>query len=55
MKLYDEHETEMCQALASDLRKHKQESIVNEVDLIKNELRMTLMHLREWTKPEYVS
>lgn len=54
MRMYEENEAEMCNALASDLRKSKQESLVNEVDFLKNDLRNTLMHLREWAAPELV-
>ncbi|XP_037043027.1 aldehyde dehydrogenase family 3 member B1 isoform X5 [Bradysia coprophila] len=52
MRMYEENTTEMCDALASDLRKHKQEAIVLEVEFLKNDLRHTLMSLREWCKPE---
>lgn len=55
MRMYEEQEAEMCKALASDMRKSKQESMVNEIDFLKNDLRNTLMHLREWAAPEEVS
>lgn len=54
MRLYDENEAEMCNALAADLRKSKQESMVNEVDFLKNDLRNVIMHLRQWAAPEKV-
>lgn len=54
MRMYEENTTEMCDALASDLRKHKQEAIVLEVDFLKNDLRHTLMSLRDWCKPDEV-
>lgn len=54
MRMYEENTTEMCDALASDLRKHKQEAIVLEVEFLKNDLRHTLMSLREWCKPDEV-
>lgn len=54
MRLYNEHETEMCNALAQDLRKSKQESIINEVELLRNDLRNLLMNLNEYAKPEKV-
>lgn len=50
--MYDENETEMANALASDLRKHKQEAFVNEIDFLRNDLRNTLMNLRDWAAPE---
>lgn len=55
MRLYEEHETEMCDALAKDLRKHKQEAIINEVELLRNDLRNLLMNLKEYAKPEKVN
>lgn len=54
MRMYEENTTEMCDALASDLRKHKQEAIVLEVEFLKNDLRHTLSSLREWCKPDEV-
>lgn len=54
MRMYEENTTEMCDALASDLRKHKQEAIVLEVEFLKNDLRHTLNSLREWCKPDEV-
>lgn len=54
MRLYEEHETEMCNALAQDLRKSKQESIINEVELLRNDLRNLLMNLKDYAKPEKV-
>lgn len=54
MRMYDENIDEMCNALAADLRKSKQESMVNEIDFLRNDLRNSLMHLKEWAKPEKV-
>lgn len=54
MRMYEENTTEMCNALEADLRKHKQEAIVMEVEFLKNDLRHTLMNLHEWSKPDEV-
>lgn len=54
MRLYEEHETEMCNALAQDLRKSKQEAIINEVELLRNDLRNLLMNLNDYAKPDKV-
>lgn len=54
MKMYTENETEMANALAADLRKHKQEAIILEIDFLKNDLIHTLSSLRDWVKPEKV-
>lgn len=53
--MYEENETEMANALAADLRKHKQEAMVLEIDFLKNDLINTLNNLRDWAKPEMVS
>lgn len=54
LQLYEENEAEMCNALAADLRKSRQESIINEVEFLRNDVRALIMHLREYAKPEYV-
>ncbi|XP_059614769.1 aldehyde dehydrogenase, dimeric NADP-preferring isoform X1 [Phlebotomus argentipes] len=51
MRLYEENQTEMEAALAADLRRHKQESNILEIEFLKNDLKNTLMNLRDWTKP----
>lgn len=45
----------MCDALAKDLHKHRQESIVNEIELLRNDLRNLIMNLRSYAQVEYVS
>lgn len=52
--MYDECQDEMINALASDLRKHKQEAIIFEIEFLKNDLIHSLQNLHEWTKPETV-
>lgn len=42
----------MANVLAADLRKHKQEAHLLEIEFILNDLRNTLFNLREWVKPE---
>lgn len=54
MKMYEECSAEMINALASDLRKSKQEAILFEIEFLKNDLIHTLNSLREWAKPELV-
>lgn len=51
-KMYDECETEMIAALATDLRKHKQESLILEIEFLRNDLENILQNLREWTQPQ---
>lgn len=55
LRLYEEHEDEMCDALAKDLNKHRQESIINEVELLRNDVRNLIMNLRSYAQVEYVS
>lgn len=55
MRMYVEHEDEMCEALAKDLHKSRQESIINEVEYLRNDLRNLIMNLRSYAEPEYVS
>lgn len=55
MRMYEENEDAMCEALAKDLHKSRQESIINEVEYLRNDLRNLIMNLRSYAEPEYVS
>ena len=52
--MYEEHETDMINALDADLRRPKQESIVVETEFLKNDVNHILFNLDEWVKPEEV-
>ncbi|XP_052893093.1 aldehyde dehydrogenase family 3 member B1 isoform X4 [Anopheles moucheti] len=52
LRCYEENTNEMANVLAADLRKHKQEAHLLEIEFILNDLRNTLFNLREWVKPE---
>ncbi|XP_055537748.1 aldehyde dehydrogenase, dimeric NADP-preferring-like isoform X1 [Wyeomyia smithii] len=52
MRMYEENHTEMARALASDLRKHKQEAYVMEIDYLMNDLRSIILNLRDWVQPK---
>lgn len=54
MRMYEENTDKIMDALAKDLRRHKSESILLEIEYVKNDLTNTLMNLREWVKPEKV-
>lgn len=54
MQMYVNHEDEIVKALAKDLHKSRQESIINEVELLRNDLRNLLMNFRDYAKPEKV-
>lgn len=50
--MYEENHGKMAQALAKDLRKHKQEAYLMEIDYMINDLRSILFNLRDWAEPE---
>lgn len=54
-RMYEENQKVMIDALAKDLRKSKQESIILEVQLLLNDVNNILSHFKDWAKPEYVS
>lgn len=53
LRMYVENEDAMCEALAKDLHKCRQESIINEVELLRNDVRSLLMNLRSYAAVEY--
>lgn len=55
LRLYDENEDAMCEALAKDLNKSRQESIINEVEYLRNDVRSLLLNIRKYAATEYVS
>lgn len=52
MRMYNENKSLMCDALATDLRKSKQEAMVTEVFYLINDLTHTLANFEEWAKAE---
>lgn len=52
MRMLDENEAELCQALRKDLNKPEHETIILELGVIKNSIINTLNNLEKWTKPE---
>lgn len=55
LRLYEENEDAMCDALAKDLHKHRQESIINEIELLRNDVRNLIMNFRSYAQVDYVS
>lgn len=55
LRLFEENEDGMCNALAKDLHKSRQESIINEVEYLRNDVRGLIMNLRTYAATEYVS
>lgn len=54
LRLFEENGTEMANALALDLRKHKQEAYLTEIEYLKNEVKNYIHNLKDWAKPELV-
>lgn len=54
-KLLSENESAFVEALRSDLKKPRFESIMTEVDFVLNDIRSALTNLSSWTKPKYVA
>lgn len=55
LRMYEENEDAMCEALAKDLHKSRQESIINEIELLRNDVRNLIMNFRSYAAIEYVS
>ncbi|RZC34070.1 Aldedh domain containing protein, partial [Asbolus verrucosus] len=53
LRLYEENTDQMVKALATDLHKCKQESIVLETEYLINDLKNTIANLWTWAKPEF--
>ena len=53
LRMYEEHENDMINALDADLRRPKQESLVVETEFMKNDVKHILYNLNDWVKPEY--
>ncbi len=54
VRMCDENEQALCDALYSDLRKSAFEARLNEIDMVRNEAWLAISHLREWAAPEHV-
>lgn len=54
-KLLEENEHEFVEALRSDLKKPRFESMMTEVDFVLNDIRSALNNLDAWVKPKFVS
>ncbi|XP_059224715.1 aldehyde dehydrogenase, dimeric NADP-preferring isoform X3 [Stomoxys calcitrans] len=55
LRMYEEHENDMINALDADLRRPKQESLVAETEFLKNDVKNILYNIDEWVKPELPS
>ncbi|KAF9940085.1 Aldehyde dehydrogenase [Modicella reniformis] len=54
-RMLDENENLLCDAVYSDLHKHKNEVIPGEICTSKEEIHLTLLHLEEWARDEKTS
>lgn len=52
LKMYEDNETHMLNALDADLRRPKQESLVVESEFMKNDVKHILHNIKDWAKPE---
>uniref|UniRef100_A0A1B0BE64 Aldehyde dehydrogenase n=1 Tax=Glossina palpalis gambiensis TaxID=67801 RepID=A0A1B0BE64_9MUSC len=52
LRMYEENETEMINALDADLRRPKQESLVVETEFMKNDILNIIYNIDDWVKPE---
>lgn len=54
-KLLEENEHDFVEALRSDLKKPRFESMMTEVDFVMNDIRSALNNLDSWVRPKFVS
>ncbi|XP_045120725.1 aldehyde dehydrogenase, dimeric NADP-preferring-like isoform X6 [Portunus trituberculatus] len=54
-RMYEENEAAFCSALAQDLKKPKQEAILLELNLLKDDITYILSRMDDWIKPEKIS
>ena len=54
LRMMDENESLLCEALYKDLRKPKQESITFEINYIKNDVRGCINNINKWVADDHV-
>lgn len=54
LRLYEDHEREMCEAFARDLKKSHHETIIYDVNFLRNDVRSLLKNFRSYAKKEHV-
>ncbi|XP_076453251.1 aldehyde dehydrogenase family 3 member B1-like isoform X2 [Babylonia areolata] len=54
LKLLEDNESKLTDALYEDLHKHKMESMVMEINLIRSDIVLALNNLSDWMKPQKV-
>lgn len=54
LRLYDENEAELLNAVYKDLRKPKYEAKLVEIEVLKTDVQTMIKNCREWAKPQRV-
>ncbi|XP_066252232.1 aldehyde dehydrogenase, dimeric NADP-preferring-like [Euwallacea similis] len=52
LKFLESHRLEIEEALFKDLKKHRQETNICEIEIVANDLRYTIMNLQKWIGPQ---
>lgn len=54
LRMYEERNDEILEALRKDMRKSTLEGYMYEIDLMKNDVREAIKNLDKWAKPHYL-
>ncbi|XP_022916522.1 aldehyde dehydrogenase, dimeric NADP-preferring-like [Onthophagus taurus] len=52
LRMYEENEEEMLEALKQDLNKSRMEATLTEISILKMDIKEQITNLKEWAKPE---
>lgn len=55
LRMYEENEADLVNALYKDLRKPKPEAKLMEIEVLKGDVRTMIQNCKEWSKPQRVS
>lgn len=55
LRMYEENEADLMNALYKDLRKPKPEAKLMEIEVLKSDVRTMIQNCKEWSKPQRVS
>lgn len=55
LRMYEENQNAMIEALNKDLRRSKMEAVLLETDYLINDLKSVIHNLDDWVKPTRVS
>lgn len=54
LRMYEENEADLMNALYKDLRKPKPEAKLMEIEVLKADVRTMIQNCKEWSKPQRV-